>query len=37
MQTLALTIFLIFAPIVGAIFFYLAPSGANPAELSYKA
>lgn len=33
MQTLALVIFLIFAPIVGAIFLYVARSGREPGEL----
>lgn len=37
MQTLALVIFLIFAPIVGAIFLYVARSGRSPGELSYQA
>jgi cytochrome c oxidase subunit 2 len=37
MQTLALVIFLIFAPIVGAVFVYVARSGGDPGELPEKA
>jgi len=36
MQTLALVIFLIFAPIVGAVFFYVARSSRAPGELAER-
>lgn len=36
MQTLALVIFLIFAPIVGVVFLYVARSGRRPGELSER-